>query len=253
MDERSSQENQQADGGILVLVQTSLGSLFRTDEEEELDEGEGQLVLFILISCVCGFMRKRGNHRESSTTFGRTNTDRRLPCSTDMIPLSPQQTSGNHSVASPPSRGRTRYERSPGTGGAISLTAVVRQATVQRITHKVRSVVRNQEEGEDSDEDPEQILLEEIEILVLEDAEGDGGDSDIDGEDTKNLFPDERNGSVDADILRKLGMTNEMMENVDTLFFFQLLLPICNPSQSGVEDDPRKSYYTKGAIFHKCI
>ena len=40
MDGRSSQENQQADGGILVLVQTSLGSLFRTDEEEELELDE---------------------------------------------------------------------------------------------------------------------------------------------------------------------------------------------------------------------
>ena len=37
----------------------------------------------------------------------------------------------------------------------------------------------------------------------------------------------------------------------DSLFFYQLLLPICNPSQSGIPGDPRKPFYTEVTKFLK--
>ena len=61
--------------------------------------------------------------------------------------------------------------RSPGTGGDTSLTADVRQASVQRTRPTAKGVGRNQEEEEDNNDDPERTLLEEIERLVLEDME----------------------------------------------------------------------------------
>ena len=76
------------------------------------------------------------------------------------------------------------------------------------------------------------------------------------GATTTNLFPDETKGYLDADILRELGLTKEVMESVDALFFFQLLLPLCDPAQSGVEDDPRIAYYTDVEGFtnaSKCL
>lgn len=33
------------------------------------------------------------------------------------------------------------------------------------------------------------------------------------------------------------------MEKKDALFFYQLLLPICDPEQSGIVDDPRVGFY----------
>jgi hypothetical protein len=50
-----------------------------------------------------------------------------------------------------------------------------------------------------------------------------------------NMFPDSRKGSLDADVLRKLGMTKKRMDEKDALFFYQLILPICKPSNSGIE------------------
>lgn len=64
-----------------------------------------------------------------------------------------------------------------------------------------------------------------------------------------NMFPDERKGSLDKDVLLKLGMSPERMSNEnkvpDALFFYQLLLPICDTSEkhSEVKNDPRKSFY----------
>ena len=48
VDGRSSQDNQHEDGVITVLVLTTLGSLLKTDEEEETADGEEKLVLFML-------------------------------------------------------------------------------------------------------------------------------------------------------------------------------------------------------------
>jgi hypothetical protein len=35
----------------------------------------------------------------------------------------------------------------------------------------------------------------------------------------------------------------------DALFLYQLLLPICDPAQSGVVNDPRKGFYTEVAVM----
>ena len=69
------------------------------------------------------------------------------------------------------------------------------------------------------------------------------------GATTSNLFPKEMEGHLDADILKKLGLTKERVTKVDALFFFQLILPFCDPSKSGIEDDPRYPYYTEVEKF----
>ena len=70
------------------------------------------------------------------------------------------------------------------------------------------------------------------------------------GATTANMFPKEMEGCLDAGILAKLGLTKTRMglsggmdAEVDALFFYQLILPICNPQFSGIQEDPRKSYY----------
>ena len=47
----------------------------------------------------------------------------------------------------------------------------------------------------------------------------------------ENLFPDERIGSLDGDLLKKMGLTAERVTDCDSLFFHQLLLPVCNPKK----------------------
>ena len=41
----------------------------------------------------------------------------------------------------------------------------------------------------------------------------------------------------------------DRIKNKDTLFFKQLLTPICNPRRSTIENDPRMSYYDLVAKF----
>lgn len=60
----------------------------------------------------------------------------------------------------------------------------------------------------------------------------------------ENLFPSDRQGSLDADLLRKLGLTTQRINDQDALFFYQLLLPMVDPKRSGIVDDPRHAYYT---------
>lgn len=62
---------------------------------------------------------------------------------------------------------------------------------------------------------------------------------------TSNLFPKEMRGELDRDLLSSSGLTEERMKNTDTLFFFQLLQPICDPSKSGIANDRRVPYYTE--------
>ena len=64
------------------------------------------------------------------------------------------------------------------------------------------------------------------------------------GATTSNLFPEEMKGSLDADMLKKLGLTADKVKNLDALFFFQLILPLCDTKKSGIDGDPRMSYYT---------
>jgi hypothetical protein len=58
-----------------------------------------------------------------------------------------------------------------------------------------------------------------------------------------NMFPKEMNGCLDANVLKKLGLTKKGMTKCDALFFYQLILPLCDPSQSGIDNDPRRPYY----------
>ena len=60
-----------------------------------------------------------------------------------------------------------------------------------------------------------------------------------------NLFPPSRKGMLDYDLLKKMGLTKNRILNCDALFFKQLLLPLCDPEKSGIEDDPRMPYYSK--------
>ena len=60
-----------------------------------------------------------------------------------------------------------------------------------------------------------------------------------------NLFPESRLGCLDAEVLKKLGLTSSIMKTNDFLFFFQLILPICDVEYSGVSDDGRLPYYSK--------
>ena len=60
-----------------------------------------------------------------------------------------------------------------------------------------------------------------------------------------NPFPEERKGKLDYPLLKKLGLTGQRLKDQDALFFFQLLFPICDTSKSGIDGDPRMSYYSK--------
>ena len=65
----------------------------------------------------------------------------------------------------------------------------------------------------------------------------------------EELFPENRKGSLDKEMLTKLGLTAARMKDdkgkPDALFFYQLLLPICDPKTSGVPNDPRKPFYNE--------
>ena len=64
-----------------------------------------------------------------------------------------------------------------------------------------------------------------------------------------NLHPECRKGSIDGNLLKKLGLTKDRMSEADgapdSLFFYQLLLPIHDTRNggSGIENDPRKPFY----------
>ena len=69
------------------------------------------------------------------------------------------------------------------------------------------------------------------------------GPSHRHGATTANMFPEGTEGSLDPNVLKKMGLTKSRMQSMDALFFLQLILPICNTKLSGIEDDPRISYY----------
>jgi hypothetical protein len=62
-----------------------------------------------------------------------------------------------------------------------------------------------------------------------------------------NVLPPERKGHLNYELLKTMGLTKETLIDGDALFFFQLLLPICDPAKSGIENDPRLPYYSKVA------
>ena len=48
---------------------------------------------------------------------------------------------------------------------------------------------------------------------------------------------------MDPGVLNKLGLTAARIQDEDALFFYQLILPICDTKRSGIENDPRMSFY----------
>lgn len=66
-----------------------------------------------------------------------------------------------------------------------------------------------------------------------------------DGATKADPFPESRRGKLDKDLLLQMGLTTDRMQNRDALFFYQLLLPMCDPSKSGINADPRKAFYSK--------
>ena len=66
---------------------------------------------------------------------------------------------------------------------------------------------------------------------------------------TENLYPDKRIGCLDKDLLLKMGLTKERMIHGGALFFYQLLLPFCNPKKLGIKDDPCTAFYSKVTNF----
>ena len=65
------------------------------------------------------------------------------------------------------------------------------------------------------------------------------------GATTSNFFPKEMEGCLDADELEKLGLDCHQMNKCDALFFFQLILPLCDPVRSGINNDPCHTYHTE--------
>jgi hypothetical protein len=70
-----------------------------------------------------------------------------------------------------------------------------------------------------------------------------------DGSTRENLFPPTRKGMLNEALLKRMGLTEERMTTGDALFFHQLLLPICDPKRSGIQDDPRKPFYSEVERF----
>lgn len=69
------------------------------------------------------------------------------------------------------------------------------------------------------------------------------------GATSDNVFPEERKGNLDYQLLHKMGLSKKRLLMHDPLFFYQLLLPICRIDKSDIQDDPRKPYYSDVAIF----
>jgi hypothetical protein len=74
---------------------------------------------------------------------------------------------------------------------------------------------------------------------------GEGEGTNRSGASATNLFPAGRKGMLDYSLLKKMGLTKNRIINCDATFFKQLLLPMCDPEKSGIEDDPRLPYYSK--------
>jgi hypothetical protein len=69
------------------------------------------------------------------------------------------------------------------------------------------------------------------------------------GASSANMFPASRQGCLDANLLRKLGLTKKRVTEQDALFFYQLLLPLCDTRRSGITNDKRMSFYSEVESF----
>ena len=64
-----------------------------------------------------------------------------------------------------------------------------------------------------------------------------------------NIFPHEKWLLLDADLLKKMGLTKKRMGYEDALFFYQLILPFVDLSKLSIEGNPRKAFYTTVSKF----
>ena len=66
-----------------------------------------------------------------------------------------------------------------------------------------------------------------------------------DGATPNIFFPEARKVSLYGDLLSKIGLTTARMIEVDALFFYQLLLPICDPKLSGIQGGDRRPFFSE--------
>ena len=60
-----------------------------------------------------------------------------------------------------------------------------------------------------------------------------------------DLFPKSRLGSLDENVLKKLGLLSSTVKTNYFRFFFQLILPMYDPERSGINGDGKLAYYSK--------
>jgi hypothetical protein len=63
------------------------------------------------------------------------------------------------------------------------------------------------------------------------------------GASREDLFPTDRDVQLDVNFLKKMGLTKQRMLECNELFFYQLILPIVDPTMSGIDGDTRMGYY----------
>jgi hypothetical protein len=63
----------------------------------------------------------------------------------------------------------------------------------------------------------------------------------------KKLFPADRDVTLDVTFPKKMGLSKQRMEECNSLFFYQLLLPIVDPAMSGINGDTKIGYYEEVA------
>ncbi len=59
----------------------------------------------------------------------------------------------------------------------------------------------------------------------------------------EDLFPADRDITLDVTFLKKMGLSKQRMVECDALFFYQLLLSIVDPAMLGIKGDTRIGYY----------
>jgi hypothetical protein len=55
----------------------------------------------------------------------------------------------------------------------------------------------------------------------------------------EDLFPADRDVTLDVTFFKKMGLSKQRMEECNAFFFYQLLLPIVDPAMSGINGDTR--------------
>ena len=67
-------------------------------------------------------------------------------------------------------------------------------------------------------------------------------------DDAKTFLP-ERKGCLDKYVLQDLGLTKHRMVVQDALFFYHILLTICDVNNYGIVDNARKNYFSYVETF----